>query len=127
MPAALIGITSALAIILFIRAMKFMDEKLMYGLVLVGTGFLYVGFVWSDSIVLVACSLQAIVFVLLVYRGIKKNFYLLVAGYFLHGCWDFCYHITAGPRLLPPHYDWFCISLDFSIGIYLLVFNKRFL
>jgi hypothetical protein len=48
----------------------------------------------------------------------------LAAGYFLHGCWDALYDFFKVPGLIPPHYDLFCLSLDFTIALYLLVFNK---
>jgi len=53
-----------------------------------------------------------------------KNIYSLAAGYFLHGCWDAFYGFFKMPGLIPPHYDLFCLSLDFTIALYLLVFNK---
>jgi len=61
------------------------------------------------------------------YYGIKKNIYILAIGYFLHGCWDITYRLLQDPALIPPNYDLFGMSLDFTVGLYLLIFSKQFL
>ncbi|MEO5683204.1 MAG: DUF6010 family protein [Chitinophagaceae bacterium] len=121
----IIGIVSGLLTILLIVILRLRDAKLIYGLVLSGIGFLYVGFVWTDGKALVITAVQAIAFVLLAYYGVKRNYHLLAAGYFLHGCWDIVYNFLATPGLVPPHYDWFCSSLDFTIGIYLVFYSRK--
>ena len=120
MTAAIIGITSGLFIILVFVLLKQFNKLLIYGLILSGIGFLYVGFVWSDTRALIINSVQAILFVFIAYYGIKKSMAILAAGYFLHGTWDLLYHMFQDPGLIPPHYDLFCMSLDFVIGFYLL-------
>lgn len=125
MNAALIGIASGLLTILFVALLKRLDKQTMYGLILSGIGFLYVGFTWSDSTLFVINSLQAISFLFIAYYGIKKSSYVLVAGYFLHGLWDLAYAFFPNPDLLPPHYDLFCMSLDFTIGCYLFIIVYR--
>lgn len=124
MTSIIIGISSGLLIILLFSILKQFDKKIIYGLVLSGIGFLYVGFVWTDLQALVVNSIQAVVFLFLAYYGIKKSVYISAAGYFLHGCWDIAYHVFNDPGLIPPHYDLFCLSIDFTIGIYLVVLNK---
>lgn len=119
------GISSGLFIIFLIRFIKQLDQKIIYGLILSGIGFLYVGFVWTDLQALVVNSFQAIIFLFFAYFGIKRSIYILAAGYFLHGCWDIAYHFFKEPGLIPPHYDLFCLSLDFTICIYLLIFSKQ--
>ena len=121
----IIGISSGLLIILVFVILRHFDKKIMYGLILSGIGFLYVGFVWTDVYALILNSVQAILFVFLAYFGIKKNIYILAAGYFLHGCWDITYPLFKTPGLIPPHYDLFCSSLDFTIGIYIIIFNNN--
>ena len=68
-------------------------------------------------------AIQAIIFLFLGYYGTKK-ITILAAGYFLHGCWDMLYDFFKLPGSIPPHYDLFCSSLDFTIALYLLAFNK---
>lgn len=121
----LIGISSGLLTIMIIALMRGIDKPTMYGLVLSGIGFLYVGYTWADVQSLVINCLQAIVFILIAYFGIRKNSYLLVAGYFLHGSWDLVYNLFPDKGLLPPHYDLFCSSLDFIIGFYLLAYKFK--
>ena len=123
MNAVIIGISSGLLIILLVAFLKQLDKKIIYGLILSGIGFLYVGFVWADLQALVINAIQAIIFLFLGYYGIKKTT-ILAAGYFLHGCWDMLYDFFKLPGSIPPHYDLFCSSLDFTIALYLLVFNK---
>ena len=122
----IIGISSGLIVILLFVILKQFDKKIIYGFILTGIGFLYVGYTWTDMQALIINSIQAIVFLFLAYYGIKKSLYILAAGYFLHGSWDLAYHLFADSNLIPPHYDLFCLSIDFTIGIYILLFNKQF-
>lgn len=48
MTAALIGISSGLVVIFLFILLKQFDKKLIYGLILCGIGFLYVGFTWTN-------------------------------------------------------------------------------
>ena len=123
MNAVIIGVFSGSLIILLVILLRQLDKKIIYGLILSGIGFLYVGFVWADLHALVINAIQAVMFLFFGYYGIKK-IYILAAGYFLHGCWDIVYGFFRLPGLIPPHYDLFCSSLDFTIAFYLLVFNK---
>jgi hypothetical protein len=125
MTAVIIGISSGLFIIFLFILLKQLDKKLIYGLILCGIGFLYVGFAWSDTRALIINAAQAILFVFIAYFGIKKHFIILAAGYFIHGIWDTVYHSFQDPGLIPPQYDLFCLSIDFTIGFYLLVIKNR--
>ena len=127
MTAIAIGILSGLVTILLVYVLKLADKKVYYGLILSGIGFLYVGFVWTDLQALIINSIQAIGFLLLAYYGIKRNVHIMTFGYFLHGCWDITYGLFQNPSLIPPDYDLFCMAIDFALGIYLLIFAKRFL
>lgn len=122
---AIIGLLSGLLVIIVIGFLKFPDKKVIYGLILTGIGFIYVGFTWSDKISLIITSIQAIFFLFLAYYGIKRNLLILAAGYFLHGIWDFTYDLLRAPDLIPPHYDWFCLTIDFTMGACLLTFKFR--
>ncbi len=126
MTPVIIGISSGLIIILLFCILKQFDKKIIYGLILTGIGFLYVGFTWTDLQALIISSAQAVFFLLFAYYGVKKSLYILAAGYFLHGSWDLAYNLFPDSNLIPPHYDLFCVSIDFTIGIYILVLNKQF-
>ena len=67
--------------------------------------------------------MQAVFFLLLAYCGITKKVTFLIAGYFLHGLWDLAYGHFNLPDLVPPHYDLFCLAIDFTIGLYLVILN----
>ena len=69
--------------------------------------------------------LQALFFLLFAYLGIKKSAYFLVAGYFLHGIWDVVYPFFGSSDLLPPDYDYFCLTYDVIVSIYLLIINYK--
>lgn len=116
----LIGILSGIILILFLAILKQFSKIIMYGLILTGIGFIYVGFTWSDFVSLFISSLQAILFVFISYYGITKKMTFLAFGYFLHGIWDILYSFFLTSDLIPPGYDLFCLSIDFTIGIYLL-------
>ena len=126
MNASLIGLLSGLVVILIVALFKRFDKTIMYGLILSGIGFLYVGYTWSDITLAITCSVQAIFFLLLGYLGIKRNLYYLIAGYFLHGLWDLMYSHVAGSSLIPPHYDFFCLTIDFTIGFYLFILKYQY-
>ena len=121
----IIGILSGLLVILIIALLKRLDKQTIYGLILSGIGFLYVGFTWTDISSFIITALQAIFFLLFAYYGIKKKLYFLAAGYFLHGLWDLAYDFFWLPDLRPPHYDLFCLSIDFTISIYLVILKFR--
>ena len=116
----IIGILSGLIIILFFQLLKTFEKPIIYGLILSAIGFIYVGFTWSSTLDLVICCIQAVIFFLIAYFGIKKNLYLLASGYFLHGIWDIAYSSFHLSNLIPPHYDLFCLSIDFTTGIYII-------
>jgi len=121
MTATLIGISAGLTTILIVALFKRADKNLFYGLVLSGIGFLYIGYSWTNIADLIMNILQALFFLLLAYFGVKKNSYFLIAGYVIHGLWDFIYSHVGNSELLPPRYDLFCSTYDFIIGFYLLI------
>lgn len=121
MNATLIGVSASLFTILIFTLLKRFDKNVIYGLILAAIGFLYVGYTWSDISALIMNLLQALFFLILAYFGIKKNSYYLIAGYILHGGWDFMYVHVGDPELIPPDYDWFCSTYDFILGFYLLI------
>lgn len=125
MTALFIGIAVALLQIISFEILKKFNKKSIYALTLAGIGFLYVGYTWTDTPTVIVTSIQAIVFVLIAYYGLLKNPYILAAGYFLHGLWDIVYHFWFDAALIPPHYDWFCSSLDFTVGIYLVAITMK--
>jgi hypothetical protein len=124
MIATIIGLTSSLLTILIFTFLKRIDKNLVYGLILMGIGFLYIGYTWTDLPTAIMSGVQALFFMSLAYLGIRKNPYFLVAGYFLHGLWDLVYPMLANPALLPPDYDYFCLTYDFVVGIYLIVAGR---
>ena len=121
----IIGVSSGLLVILIIALFKQLDKPIVYGLILSGIGFLYVGYTWSDTRALIITCAQAIFFLFVAWYGIKKSLYILGAAYFLHGIWDLVYNLFPGSSLIPPHYDLFCLSIDFTIGAYLLLIQYR--
>ncbi|MEP2668582.1 MAG: DUF6010 family protein [Cyclobacteriaceae bacterium] len=125
MIATLIGISSSLITILIFYFLKRLDKNTIYGLILMGIAFLYIGYTWTDIEVAIMSFFQALFFLPFAYLGIKKSTYFLVAGYFLHGMWDVVYPFIGSPDLLPPDYDYFCITYDFIVAIYLLTINYR--
>jgi hypothetical protein len=120
-----IGIISGLLVILIVYLLKRFDKQIIYGLILTGIGFLYVGFTWSDTTALIVNGVQAVFFLLIAGYGVKNDFNILAAGYFLHGIWDMVYNLFPGSSLIPPHYDLFCLSIDFTIGVYLIIIRYR--
>ncbi len=125
MTPVIIGIVSGLAIILLFHLAKQFDKVLVYAIILSDIAFIYVGFTWSDRQALIVSSVQAVFFLMLAYFGTKRSLYLIAAGYFLHGGWDLAYTFFSPSNLIPPGYDLFCLSIDFTMGFYLLAIQYR--
>jgi len=125
MNAAIIGISSGIIIIILFSILRNFDKKVIYSLILSGIGFLYVGFAWTDLSALFTNGVQAVIVVFIAYYG-NKNIRVLASGYFLHGIWDLIYHTFQNPGLLPPNYDLFCMSIDFTMGLYILFLNRLY-
>lgn len=125
MKASIIGVVSGIVTILIFVVLKRINKNVIYGMILACIGFIYVGFTWSDFGQLSITVLQAIFFLFFAYYGVKKNSYILIAGYFLHGIWDLIYSYVTNSSLMPPDYDLFCLTIDFVIGFYLLYLNYR--
>lgn len=125
MTATLIGLVSSLITILIFTFLKRIDKNTIYGLILMGIGFLYIGYTWTDINTAIMSLVQALFFMVLAYLGIKRSYWFLVVGYLLHGLWDFVYPLVANPDLLPPDYDYFCFTYDFIVGLYLFIINYR--
>ena len=121
----IVGISSGLVVILIFVLLKRIDKPTIYGLILSGIGFLYVGFTWTDLRALILTCAQAVFFLFIAWYGIKKGLAVLAAGYFLHGIWDLIYDLFPSSSLIPPHYDLFCLSIDFTIGFYLLIIGYK--
>ena len=121
----IIGISSGLVVILIFALLKRIDKPTIYGLILSGIGFLYVGFTWTDIQALILTCAQAVFFLFIAWYGINKGLAILAAGYFLHGIWDLIYDLFRSSSLIPPHYDLFCLSIDFTIGFYLLIIGYK--
>jgi len=73
-----IGISSGLLIILLFSIVKHLDKKIVYGLILSGIGFLYVGFVWTDIQALVVNAFQAVLFLFWPIMALKRVFIYLL-------------------------------------------------
>ena len=123
---ALIGLAAGILIILIFLVLKQINKPIVFGMILTGIGFLYVGFVWSDTSALIQACIQAIIFLFIGYFGAMRSIPLLAAGYFLHGAWDFVYPYIGESDLVPPGYEYFCSILDFTIGLYILLVRKSF-
>ena len=117
-----IGVSTDVLLIVSLSILKRIDKQVFYGLVLAGIGFLYVGLAWTNLESLIINSIQAFAFGWVWHY---EKHYILATGYFLHGAWDLAYDILRQPDLLLPHYDLFCLSFDFTLGIYLLIFARN--
>ncbi|MBV9961441.1 MAG: hypothetical protein JO072_04270 [Parafilimonas sp.] len=120
-----IGLSLGFISILFSCFLKRIDEKTFYGLMLASIGALYVGFSWSDTTYFLINCIQWSLFATLSYLGIKRSMYFMAAGFMLHGTFDLVYSLFRLPDLRPPHYDIFCWSIDWVIGVYLFIITYR--
>ena len=107
MTAIIIGIISGLLVIGTISLLKRINKPLIYGLILTGIGYLYVGYNWTNTRALIISSIQSVVFLFIAYYGVQKSILVLAAGYFLHGIWDLLFDLFPHAGLMLPHYDFF--------------------
>jgi hypothetical protein len=117
----IIGIAAGLLAVAMAELQRRLDKPTVFGLLLSGIAFLYVGFTWANMQALVISSVQALFFLGLSYYGINRSLWFLIVGYFVHGIWDVTYHLFADSLLIPPHYNLFCLAVDLTISLYLLV------
>ena len=73
MIATITGIVGGLIVIMIFTVLKQFDKPTMYGLILSGIGFLYVGFTWTDLPSLIVCGIQAVVFVFIAHFGTRRH------------------------------------------------------
>lgn len=125
MIAIITGISTGLLAIIIINLFSQLNKQLMYGLILTGIGYLYVGFNWTNTSSLIISVIQSIVFLFIAYYGVQKSMLVLAGGYFLHGIWDLLFDLFPYSGLMPPHYDFFCLAVDFTMGIYLLMLTFK--
>jgi hypothetical protein len=125
MIALIVGISAGILVILLFTLLKKFDKPLVYGLILTGIGFIYIGFTWTDLTSLIITCVQALVFLAIAYFGTRKSLSFLGLGYVLHGCWDIVYGFFDNPGLIPPDYDIFCLSIDLVMGIYLFILARK--
>lgn len=123
--ALITGVSLGLVSILFGRLLKQLDETIFYGLLLGAIGALYIGFTWTDTTSFIINCIQCFLFGALAQLGIRKSMYFLAAGFILHGAFDLVYSLLPVPDLRPPHYDVFCLSIDWVIGVYLFITGYR--
>ena len=74
MYSAFIGISLGLVVILSIMLLNKLDKKVVYGLILSGIGWLYVGFTWSDPESFVITAIQAVIFLFVAYLRRKEEY-----------------------------------------------------
>lgn len=124
--ALIAGVVVGLGSVLVIALLKRINLQVMYGLILTGIAFLYVGYTWSDTRQFIINCIQAVVFLFIAYIGATRSVYVLAAGYILHGLWDLAYSYFNQTDLIPPHYDVFCLTVDIIMGGYIFIFRNRF-
>ncbi|MBC7948549.1 MAG: hypothetical protein H7Y42_11750 [Chitinophagaceae bacterium] len=125
MTPVIIGVFSGLLIVAVVAMFRRSDLAAIYSLILSGIGFIYVGFTWSVTEDLIINSVQALFFLFVALYGLRKGLHFLAFGYFLHGIWDLLYNYFESSHLVPSNYDWFCMTLDFTIAVYLLLLKSR--
>ncbi len=82
MNATLTGVSSSLITILIFSFLKRLDKTTIYGLILMGIGFLCSGLHGIDLNTAIVSGIQALFFMSLAYLGIKENYWFLVGRVF---------------------------------------------
>ena len=125
--ALLIGIGLALAVALYATLIGLDRDRAFYSTVLAVVGSLYGLFaVMSGSTqTLLLESIGIAAFLLLSALGFKFSEWLLVAGLFAHGVFDFFHgHLIANAGV-PAYWPDFCMSYDITAAAYLAWLIRR--
>lgn len=120
----LMGMAAALLIISFLRLFRKFDKATFYAFILVGIGYLYVGFAGSGTVSVMVCAIQALACMLFAYYGLW-DMRISGAGFLLHGVWDIVIGFTPLSGLIPRNYSFFCLAFDGVLAAYLLVLGYR--
>ena len=98
-------------------ALWWLDASSVHALAIALIAAIYIGFAVADGrphVIAVECGVAAL-FVILAAAAITLSPWLLVAGYFAHGCkdlWQHRTHFVAGTRWWPP----FCLAVDWTVA-----------
>ena len=117
MVVGLIGGAVAIGVALF--APNADDARMMFGTLLAGIGFVYLGFAVSDGRVsaIVIQAISALVFLNVAQIGIREESTLVLGlGFVAHGVWDALHHEHHGWTRVRTYYPPFCAVADFVIA-----------
>jgi hypothetical protein len=98
-------------------AFWWLDASSVHALAIALIAAIYIGFAVADGrrhVIVAECAVAAL-FVILAAAAITLSPWLLVAGYFAHGCkdlWQHRSHFVAGTRWWPP----FCLAVDWTVA-----------
>jgi hypothetical protein len=117
-------VTTVFIIIVFQVFSKYFTAKLIAAGVLVAIGFIYVGFSLKQNtveLIILEC-IAAMIFFFIAIIGYIKNSSIIAFGIMLHGLWDLFHHNGLLIRTdIPTYWPVFCLTIDFLLGLYLLV------
>ena len=119
--ALFIGFSLALAVALYATFLGLDRQRAFYSTVLAVVGSLYGLFaVMSGSTqTLLLESIGIVAFVLVSALGFKFSPWLLVAGLFAHGVFDFFHSHVISNSGVPAYWPDFCMSYDITAAAYL--------
>jgi hypothetical protein len=98
-------------------AIWWLDVATVHSLAIAVIAAVYVGFAVADGRpkVIAVETAVALMFVVIAATAVSGSAWLLVAGYFLHGCkdlWQHRTHFVSGTRWWPP----FCAAVDWVVA-----------
>ena len=108
-----VGVANAAAPLAF----WWLDASSVHALAIALIAAIYIGFAVADGrrhVIAAECAVAAL-FVILAAAAVTLSPWLLVAGYFAHGCkdlWQHRSHFVAGTRWWPP----FCLAVDWTVA-----------
>ena len=119
----LLGFVISLVIVVFFELLKSFDRKLLSAFTLVAIAFIYIGFAWHETFMLVIVIVECLIFISLAYYGYKINFNLIVGGLVMHGIWDVIYPLFSSTA--PIGYGEFCLTVDLILAAYFFIRLKE--
>jgi hypothetical protein len=123
----LLGAIACFAFIFLARLLSPKRELRLYGVTLIITALIYVGFTLRGATTawVVVELIGAVVFTVLALVGLKISALLLAFAWAAHAAWDVVLHKLTEAAFVPDWYPLACLSFDLVLAGYIVMRVKR--
>lgn len=117
--ATLIGVTLAIAVMIFARIVGLDRDRAFYPVVLIVVASYYVLFatIGGNKADMSVGVLQFVLFASVAVVGFRTSLWIVAAGLAAHGIFDFFHQSFASGRGMPQWWPSFCMAFDLAAGV----------